>query len=302
MAKTIYQLVDELPKDDLTVKVLKSLDFVIPGEWTNVVGFEQTIREVTGEEDQDLIQKIGERAITLYNDESQGYKRAMWLYETADKTGSALGTAAMANKIGQKVDVLGFLTNITPKPDKAQKIDLTFKLIVELLAYCQINGIPGDSIGDFLGSLADEYTGPAKMRMAAIICLDGLVPLGPNFLKATMEAMNSLSPSELEKNDSFKMILDPKLIPGGINLIPGGDKLGFVTQSLNSMGDWITGFIRDRGLEPEQIIANLKHGIDIADDKIDYLGAFLDMYVKYFVHTGTQSLARSLIERAVNEI
>jgi len=137
MAKTIYQLVDELPKDDLTVKVLKSLDFVIPGEWTNVVGFEQTIREVTGEEDQDLIQKIGERAITLYNDESQGYKRAMWLYETANKAGSTLGTAAMANKIGQDVGFLGFLTNITPKPDKAQKIDLTFKLIVELLAYCQ---------------------------------------------------------------------------------------------------------------------------------------------------------------------
>jgi len=111
-----------------------------------------------------------------------------------------------------------------------------------------------------------------------------------------METLNGLSPSELEKNENFKMIL---------NLIPGGnssDKLSFVTQSLNSMGDWITGFIRDRGLEPEQIIANLKHGIDIADDKLDYLGAFLDMYVKYFVHTGTQSLARSLIERAVNEI
>jgi hypothetical protein len=296
MEKTIYQLVDELPKDNMTVKALRALDFVIPGEWTNLVGFEQTIKEVTGEEDQDLIQKIGERAITLYNDESQGYKRAMWLYETVDKVDSALGAAAMVNKIGQDVGFLGFLTNITPKPDKAQKIDLTFKLIVELLAYCQINGIPGDSIGDFLGSLADEYTGPAKMRMAAIICLDGLVPLGPNFLKATMEAMNSLSPSELEKNDSFKEILN--LIPGGNS----GDKLSFVTQSLNSMGDWITGFIRDRGLEPEQIIANLKHGIDIADDKLDYLGAFLDMTTNYFVHTGTQSLARSLIERAVNEI
>lgn len=296
MDKTIVNLVDKLPKDSMTVKVLRALDFVVPGEWTNLVGFEQTIREVTGEEDQDLIQKIGERAITLYNDKSQGYQQAMWFYATVDKVGSALGTAAMFNKIGQDVGFLGFLTNITPKPDKAQKIDLIFKLIVELLAYREINGIPGDGIGDFLGSLADEYTGPAKMRMAAIICLDGLVPLGPNFLKATMETLNGLSPSELENNDNFKAII--KLIPGD----ESSDKLGFVTRSLNSMGDWITGFIRDRGLEPEQIVASLKNGIDIADDKLDYLGAFLDMTTNYFVHTGTQSLARSLIERAVNEI
>jgi len=40
--------------------------------------------------------------------------------------------------------------------------------------------------------------------------------------------------------------------------------------------------------------------VEVADDKLDYLGAFLD--VNYYEHTGTQTLARRLIERAVAEI
>ena len=47
MSQSIFKLVDELPKDNLTVKSLKALDFVIPGEWKNLVGFENTIRTVT---------------------------------------------------------------------------------------------------------------------------------------------------------------------------------------------------------------------------------------------------------------
>jgi hypothetical protein len=50
---------------------LRSLDFVIPGEWQNVVGFENTIRTVTGETDEQIIQQIGDRAVYLYNDRSQ---------------------------------------------------------------------------------------------------------------------------------------------------------------------------------------------------------------------------------------
>ena len=154
MSKPIYELVDELPTGGLTVMALKSLDFVIPGQWENLVGFDNTIRTVTGETDESLIQQIGERAVTLFNDKSQGYQRALWLYETVDSASGLLGTAALANRIGQDT-FLGFLKNITPKPEKAQSIDLCVKLVTELVAFCQINGIPGDSIGDFLAALAD---------------------------------------------------------------------------------------------------------------------------------------------------
>jgi len=60
-----------------------------------------------------------------------------------------------------RVGLLGFKPN-TPKADKAQTIDLS-QLVAELVAFCQINGIPGDSIGDFVASLAD-YSGESLMR------------------------------------------------------------------------------------------------------------------------------------------
>jgi hypothetical protein len=42
--------------------------------------------------------------------------------------------------------------------------------------------------------------------------------------------------------------------------------------------------------------------VEISKDKLDYLGAFLDVTTNYYTHTGTQTLARRLIERAVAEI
>ncbi|NES87636.1 MAG: hypothetical protein F6K10_43480, partial [Moorea sp. SIO2B7] len=91
MSKPIFELVDELPTNNMTVKMLRALDFVVPGEWQNIVGFENMIREVTGEDDEEMIQQIGDRAVWLYNDKSQGYQRAMWLYQTVDSADSALG-------------------------------------------------------------------------------------------------------------------------------------------------------------------------------------------------------------------
>ena len=119
MSKKIYEIVDDLPKGGLTVMALKSLDIVVPGQWNNLVGFDNTIKTVSGETDDAMIQAIGERAITLFNDKSQGYQRALWLYESVDSASGLLGTAALANRIGHD-SFLGFLEKITPKPEKAQ--------------------------------------------------------------------------------------------------------------------------------------------------------------------------------------
>lgn len=295
MSKSIFEIVDELPENNMTVKALRALDFVVPGEWDNVIGFENTIRVVTGEEDEELIQQIGERAIELYNDKSEGYQRALWLYHTIDSAGSALGAAALANKVGENISFLGFLSNLTPKADKAQTIDLVVKLVVELVAFCQINGIPGDSIGDFVGAITD-YGGESIMRMAALICYDGIVPLGPDFISAALNKVESLSPSELEENQSFQGV-EP--------LIPGEDtssKLGFIGESFSSVSDWMGNFVADRGITREGVVSNLKTFVDVADDKLDYLAAFLDMTTNYYEHTGIQTLARSLIDRAYAEI
>jgi hypothetical protein len=293
--KPIFELVDELPTRGLTVSMLNSLDFVVPGEWENTVGFVNTIKTVTGETDEDLIQQIGERAIYLYNDRSQGYQRAMWLYQTVDRTDKALGTAALANKVGEKIPLLGFLNKLTPKADQAQTIDLCLKLVVELVAFCQINGIPGDSIGDFVASLG-EYSGESLIRMVALVCVDGLLPLGPNFINTALSALNHMNPQELAQNSTFQGIQDA--IPGN-NV---GSKLNFIGESFDSVKGWMGGLVTQHNLTPQTIIGNLQNFMQLTDDKLDYLAAFLDVATNYYEHTGTQTLARRLISRAVAEI
>jgi len=295
VSKSIFELVDQLPTSGLTISMLNSLDFVAPGQWQNTVGFVNTIKTVTGETDEDLIQQIGERAIYLFNDKSQGYQTALWLYQTVDSTDKALGAAALANKVGEKIPLLGFLNSVTPKPDKAQTIDLTLKLVAELVAFCQINGIPGDSIGDFVASLG-EYSGESLIRMVALVCVDGLIPLGPDFISKAISGLNQTNPQELEKNSTFQNIKD--VIPGNNS----AGKLNFIGESFDSVKGWMSGLVDANNLTPQKVAHNLQGFVEIADDKLDYLAAFLDVATNYYEHTGTQTLARRLIERAVAEI
>lgn len=294
MSKPIFKEVDDLPTGGLTVTALKSLDFLIPGQWQNLTGFDNTIRAVTGETDEALIQQIGERAVALYNDKSQGYQRALWLYSTVESGSGLLGAAALANRIGQD-SFLGFLKNITPKPETAQSIDLCVKLVTELVAFCQINGIPGDSIGDFLAALGD-YSGESLMRMAALVCFDGVIPLGPEFADKALSVFDSTPAKELEGNQTYKSVQE---------LIPGHDsaqKKGFITQSFDSTKGWMKRFVADKNVTQQGLLGRIRGFIDFTDDKADYVGALLDMNVKYYRHTGLQTLARRLIERAVAEI
>jgi hypothetical protein len=295
VSKSITQLVDELPTGGITVMVLRGLDFVIPGEWNNLVGFENSVRTITGETDPAFIQQISERALWLYNDKNEGYQKALWLYQTIDNAGTALGTAALANKIGENISFLGFLNHLTPKANKAQTIDLSLKLVAELVGFCLINGIPGDSIGDFVGALGD-YGGESLMRMTALVCLDGLIPLGPDFISSALSTIGGLTPKELDQNEGFKRIKD---------VVPGENsegKLNFIQQSFGSVTGWMGDFVSQHNLTPEKVVNNLQGFVDITNDKLDYVAAFLDMTTNYYTHTGTQTLARRLIERAVAEI
>ena len=62
------------------------------------------------------------------------------------------------------------------------------------------------------------------------------------------------------------------------------------------------GFVSDHGLTPQNIAGNLQSFIEFSDDKLDYLAALLDVSTNYYEHTGIQTLAHRLIERAVAEI
>ncbi|BBD68398.1 hypothetical protein NIES4072_42890 [Nostoc commune NIES-4072] len=80
MDKSIIQLVDELPTDNITVKVLKALDYVAPSEWSNLTGFENNIRSITGVSDAKVIQKIRDRDLRSTDDNGYavGQKVKCW--------------------------------------------------------------------------------------------------------------------------------------------------------------------------------------------------------------------------------
>ncbi len=295
MAEPIYKVVDKLPEKSMTTRLLSALDWVVPGEWKNIVGFENTIKAVTGESDQTRIQRIGERAIHLYNDKSQGYQTALWLYQTVDSVQKLGGMAALANKLSTSFGFLRFLGRITPKSDTTQAVDFGVKTITEVVAFCKLNGIPGDSIGQFVESLAD-YRHEALMRMAALICVDGLLPLGPDFLDKALSLLNRSGTGGLENNERFQKIRS--MIPGGTT----AEQLKFIQQGVGETQGWMNSFVNQHGLTPEKIASNLRGKISSLDGKLDYVAAVIDMTTNYFEHTGTQSVARSLISRAAAEI
>jgi hypothetical protein len=295
MSKNIVELVNGLPTSSLTVRMLQGIDFVAPGEWHNLTGFVNSIKVLTGEDDEAMVQKIGERAIALYNDKTQGYQRAQWLYEKVDTLQGWLGTAAMMNKVGERFSSLSFMEKITPRHEKVHVISLGVKLVTEVACFCSLNGIPGDSLKDFVKSLTN-YREESMIRMAALITINGVLPLGPDFVSKLLSLLQSSGPADLEQNERYKNV--SSMIPGsGV-----AGQLGFIRESAGSVADWMKSFVADRKVTVDKVAGGLQKYVDFAANKLDYLSAFLEMTTNYFEHTGTQSVARAAITRAVAEI
>jgi hypothetical protein len=296
MSKSIDVLMDELPESGMTVRALGLLDFVAPGQWQNVVGFDNAIRAVTMEEDPDMVARIRARALELYADSSQGYQRAVSIYQTVDSASGKLGVAAMAHMLGEKVGLLGFLSKLTPKEDTTQTIDLGLKLTAEMVAFCYANGFPGDGIGDFMRAVA-SYEKENLIRLAAVVTFDGLIPLGPDYGAKLMDSASRWSVDDLKNNALFQRV--QALLPGGQS---ADAAFGFVQQGLGAMREYVGGFAAGHGVTVDGVLGRMRGVIDFSEGKLDVLAAFLDVSTSYMEHTGIQSVSRSLIERAVGEI
>jgi hypothetical protein len=295
MSKDIVQIVDGLGTSGLTPSVLAALDWVVPGKYQNVSGFTKFVAHVSGETDQEFIQRVGERAIALYNDKSQGYGMAMFIYRTVDEIGERSGQLALAGEMTEGVKWLSWLNRLTPKSETVQTFDFALKAGAEVVAFCQMNGLPGDNIGDFVKSLTD-LENEALMRMAALICIDGILPLGPDFVDKAIDGLKNMSVEDANRNDKFKILTGS---------LPGGDtqgQLGFLREGLGHMGDWMKSFVVDRNVTQSKVLGVVEKVVGASEKKMDYLAAFLDMTCRYYEHTGAQSVARSLISRAVNEV
>ncbi|MBH8563411.1 hypothetical protein I8748_14670 [Nostoc sp. CENA67] len=292
MDSSIIQLVDNLPTDNITVKVLQALDYVAPGQWNNLVGFDNFVRTITGETDAKVIQKIRDRVVAIYNDPQESYQTVIKLYQTIDKADTAMGTAALANKVGEKIGFLSFLSNITPKADITQSIDLVLKIAIEIIAFCKLNGIPQPNPQEFANAIATNYQDASLMRMVALVCLDGILPLGPDFLSKIQGIISGADTSVVTQNSVFSAVN---------NFLPGNnssEKLGFLSQGFNSVQGWMNNLVSRTGITPQSILNSVGSFIQIADDNLDFVAAFLDQTTNYYEHTGIQTVARSLILRA----
>lgn len=287
MAEHIHELLEALPEKSLTTRLLGALDYLAPGEWKNITKFEQMIRDVTGEEDQEIIQKVGEKAITLYRDEANGYQRAVSVFQLVDNAQGVAGFAALANKVS-------FLEGITPKSDTTQAIDAGVKFVAELTTFCLVNGLPGDSVGDFASSLANAAKEDA-MRVSAWIALDGMVPLGPDFLGKILDGIKKMTDKELGEHSRFARIA--QYLPGGI-----GEKKKLIEGALESSQQQVTDLVAAKAISRESVLDKIRAHVEVNDNRLDYIAAVLDMATNYFEHTGIQSVARRIVSRAYGEI
>lgn len=294
MTETLDSLLSELPSSSLTTHVLGALDYVVPGEWTNIISLEDMIRSETGEEDNDVLQQVGERAIAIYADPDQGYQRAVQVYRLVDSGSTVAGVASALRMIGDKVELLDFLQKVTPKPDEAQAVDAAVKLTGELVAFCLTNGFPGDSVSDFaaaIGAAARED----KMRLAAWASLDAVLPLGPDFMGKIMDAVRGISVDALRGHAVFGKVAE--WLPGD-----WAKKKQTLEVNAEAVGAEVSTWVQGAGVTQASLLDRLRQYVEVADDKLDVVAATLDVTTNVFEHTGAQSVARRVVARAYGEI
>ena len=287
----ISQLMDNLPKRSITTMMLGALDFAVPGQWENNHNFAEFVKKVTGETREGRLGAIANHADQLYNEAQIGCQHAVWLYQTADSSDSLLAAAALAHQVGEKIGFLSFLSRVTPKAETVQCLDLALKLTVEALAYLMIHGLKPEQVSEFAQSL-ERCGNEKKMRMAALVCVDGILPLGPEFLDKIASVLKKTDSSGLEGNSLFGRI--GHLLPGS----DSSDRLGFIRKIFEQTQSWLQNFQLSRSLSPSAIAGGLHQVIEASQGKTEFLASFLDLTTTYMSHTGIQSVARHIIVKS----
>jgi len=287
-----------LPNDGLTVSALRSLDKVIPGEWDNVTDFSVFVKDFAETDNPSVIAQITARARDLEG--NPRYARALSVFTMLDTMDQVAAGATVASAVGGLLGGMkgfGFLKEITPKPETTQCLDAGMKLIAEVIGFGLLNGMPTTKKGGltrFAGALED-YGRYDLMRIAAWVVFDGVVPLGADFLQRVLATWGDPKVTNaLTGNKVFASI-------GG--QIPGESvdaKRGFITDALNTTGDWVSRFIDDKGITQSGAMAQLDGILKVAGTGGDYIAAALDASTAYYAHTGTQTVARTLARHTVD--
>lgn len=246
---SLHTVLEELPETSLTTRVLGALDWIVPGEWRNIVRLDEMIRDVTGETDESLIQQVGERALALYADESNGYQRAVTVFKGVDSASTVAGLTALANMASERFEILSFLGDVTPKADTTQAVDAGLKLASELVGFTLTNGLPGDSVGDFCSALVN-YGKEEKMRLAAWLAIDCVLPLGPDFVQKIMDALQGPLES-IENNRIFQFVSSH--LPGGI-----AEQRDLVLRTVNDSRGHLESMVANQGVTQQSVLDKVR--------------------------------------------
>jgi hypothetical protein len=295
MSRTVLERLERLPKRNLTVLALKGISTLVPGEWQNVTSADALIAEVLGSDDPQLIAQVRTRADVLSRARHEGYTRALSLYDAVNRSQRAGGGLRLAANLGAAVPLIKGLANLTPSTDTLQAADLALKVSAELLAFTQVNGLPGDSFGDFTASLA-SYAGEARVRMVALLCFDALLPLGDQALHRLNDLLGQVGSGELRQLPGYRAMAP--LIPGR------GEQahLSFLRRGVDAWVDWAGGLVGTLGLSGQRAVQSLEGTLGPWQGRFEQLATFLDAFTDTYQHTGTQAVARRLVERAAAEI
>jgi len=295
MSATVLERLERLPRRNLTVLALRGISTLVPGSWQNQTSPEALISDVLGSDDLDLVQQVRARADELSRARHEGYRRALSLYDAVNRSQKAAGGLRVLANVAGALPLVKRLAVLTPASQTLQAVDLSLKVAAEMLAFTQVNGLPGDSFAAFGDSLR-EYSGEARVRMAALVCFDALLPLGDNALHRLDGLLGQVGSRELHQLPSYA---------GMASLLPGrGDAahLSFVRRGVDQWLGWADGFVGDFGLSGQRAVRALESTIGPWHGGMEQLATFLDAFTDTYSHTGVQAVARRLVERAAAEI
>jgi hypothetical protein len=253
----------------------------VPGGWHNITSADALIADVLGSSDPELIRQVRSRADALSRARHEGYGRALSLYDAVNRSQKAAGGLRLLANIGGALPLVKRVADLTPTSETLQAADLSLKVAAEMLAFTQVNGLPGDSFGDFAAALG-EYAGEARVRMAALICFDGLL-------------------GGVDKRDLHQL----PAYAGMAKLLPGrgdGAHLTFLRRGVDQWLGWAGGFSSQLGLTGQKAVQALESTLGPWQGSFQQMATFLDAFTDTYQHTGVQAVARRLVERAAAEI
>lgn len=297
---SVIAAVNALPREGLTLKALELLDSIVPGDWENTTSFDTMIREVSGETNPVVVQQIQVRALALDATQATSYGRALQVYSLLDDVDRvAAGAAAVSKAAGMLGSFFGsakVLEQYTPKPETTQALDAGLKLMGELVAFGVLNGLPTnhEGIARFAGALED-YAKYDKMRIAAWVVFDGVIPLGPDFLGKLVHTFGSATDG-MAGNAIFERLGDR---------IPGDSvdaKRAFVLDTVKKTTDFVDRFVNENGISQDKVLEQAKSVLGVAGDSLDVVGAAIDATTSYMTHTGTQTVGRHLARAATRQM